>query len=117
MFQQERSLATPLSNGSQSAPSSKPAAQLDEPEACKPAAQLDEPRPSGNTSEYVFGSPFDGPLPDIFEHDEDLKRAISEQSKRRPQPVAPGNQSAPNVEGQSSKRRKRRSKADNLGKE
>jgi hypothetical protein len=117
MFQQERSLAAPLSSGSQPAPSSKPAAQLDEPEARKPSAQPDEPRPSGNTSEYVFGNPFDGPLPDIFEHDEDLKRAISEQSKRRPQPAAPGNQSAPNGEGQPSKRRKRRSKAGNLDKE
>ncbi len=32
------------------------------------------PRP-----EFVFGNPFEGLLPDVFEHDEDLKRSIKEQ--------------------------------------
>jgi hypothetical protein len=27
---------------------------------------------------FVFGNPFEGPLPDVFEHDEDLKRSILE---------------------------------------
>lgn len=29
--------------------------------------------------EFVFGNPFEGLLPDVFEHDEDLKRSIKEQ--------------------------------------
>jgi hypothetical protein len=29
---------------------------------------------------FVFGNPFDGPLPDVFEHDEDLKRSIAQQN-------------------------------------
>lgn len=34
---------------------------------------------------FVFGNPFDGPLPDVFEHDEDLKRSIAQRNiKPRP---------------------------------
>jgi len=37
---------------------------------------------------FVFGNPFDGALPDVFEHDEDLKRSLIEQSSEsQPDPA------------------------------
>jgi hypothetical protein len=38
------------------------------------------PFASEQDQSFVFGNPFDGPLPDVFEHDEDLKRSIAQQN-------------------------------------
>ena len=39
--------------------------------------------------EFLFGNPFEGLLPDVFEHDEDLKRSIKEQHRNIYQHSAP----------------------------
>jgi hypothetical protein len=32
-------------------------------------------------SDFIFGNPFDGPLPDVFQEDEDLKQVLKEQTE------------------------------------
>ncbi len=49
---------------------------------------FEQEEPEEHTSEqdeqddpvFVYGNPFEGPLPDVFMHDEDLKRSIEEQN-------------------------------------
>ncbi|GHO93651.1 hypothetical protein KSF_036990 [Reticulibacter mediterranei] len=42
--------------------------------------QEEEEQASEDDSIFVYGNPFEGPLPDVFMHDEDLKRSIEEQN-------------------------------------
>jgi hypothetical protein len=62
--------------------------QEDSPEEVEHQEVQAEP-PGEQDPLFVYGNPFEGPLPDVFEHDEDLKRSIAEQGI---QPI-PGNQS------------------------
>jgi hypothetical protein len=43
----------------------------------------------GPTQAFVFGNPFEGPLPDVFQHDEDLKRSLLEQKQTMQLPLSP----------------------------
>jgi hypothetical protein len=40
----------------------------------------EEHTPEPDDPVFVYGNPFEGPLPDVFMHDEDLKRSIEEQN-------------------------------------
>jgi hypothetical protein len=42
--------------------------------------QAEEEQASEDDPVFVYGNPFEGPLPDVFMHDEDLKRSIEEQN-------------------------------------
>ncbi len=42
-----------------------------------------------STQVFVFGNPFEGPLPDVFQHDEDLKRSLLEQKQTMQMPLSP----------------------------
>jgi hypothetical protein len=48
---------------------------------------------------FLFGNPFDGPLPDVFQHDEELKQSIAEQSKGRSTAPFPGPDEEPSASG------------------
>jgi hypothetical protein len=55
--------------------------EQEEPE--EPEGQAQEPEEQEQEPEdsiFVYGNPFEGPLPDVFMHDEDLKRSIEEQN-------------------------------------
>jgi hypothetical protein len=49
--------------------------EQEDPEELEEEEQASEDDPV-----FVYGNPFDGPLPDVFMHDEDLKRSIEEQN-------------------------------------
>jgi len=42
--------------------------------------------------EFIFGNPFEGLLPDVFEHDEDLKRSVQERHLTMHPRSTPGNE-------------------------
>jgi hypothetical protein len=42
-------------------------------------AQQEEEQEASDDAVFVFGNPFEGPLPDVFMEDEDLKRSVMEQ--------------------------------------
>jgi len=48
------------------------------------------PQDSEQDEVFVFGNPFEGALPDVFEHDEDLKRSLLEQSDEGQASPGPG---------------------------
>jgi len=47
------------------------------------AKQSDQPIAEGN-KDFIYGNPFDGTLPDIFQDDEALKRLVKEQGSKKP---------------------------------
>jgi hypothetical protein len=49
--------------------------------APKEQAKSGQAAPGMPGAEFVFGNPFEGLLPDVFEHDEDLKRSVKEQQR------------------------------------
>ncbi len=65
-----------------------------------------------DTSEqgFVFGDPFEGPLPDVFQHDEDLRRSVLQQVKSQPQAHTPTDASHAKKQEKPSKRRPRTKK-------
>ncbi|HLZ63269.1 MAG TPA: hypothetical protein VKR06_40570 [Ktedonosporobacter sp.] len=62
---------------------------------------------AADQSLFLYGNPFDGPLPDVFEHDEELKRAIREQQEP-PQQRPPARPAASEEQKPPHKRRRRR---------
>ncbi|BCL80633.1 hypothetical protein ccbrp13_30980 [Ktedonobacteria bacterium brp13] len=53
-----------------------------EPSAADNTAE-DEQTVNNTEPAYVFGNPFDGPLPDVFTSDDDLKRVVREQQEEQ----------------------------------
>ncbi len=62
---------------------SLPEEEEEDEKPSEPSAQRPE------ESSFIFGNPFDGPLPDVFEHDEDLKRALQQEKASPKGPKAP----------------------------
>jgi hypothetical protein len=57
-----------------------------DPLSAEPAPQFPEAQASSKATppEFVFGNPFEGPLPEVFEYDTDLKQSLAD-LKERPQ--------------------------------
>jgi hypothetical protein len=66
----------------------------------KPGPQQPAAAASSQDDGFVFGNPFDGPLPDVFEQDEALKRTITNLHSKPNQDQAPGKLSGGSAPGQ-----------------
>lgn len=71
----------PTGDRPEQTPQTPPTELVRSEQAVEPTQQGKQPAPANKKEDvFVFGNPFEGALPDVFEHDEDLKRSLKEQN-------------------------------------
>jgi hypothetical protein len=64
-------------------PQIPPVQQVKPEQTVEPVQQVKQTAPADEKEDvFVFGNPFEGTLPDVFEHDDDLKRSLKEENSR-----------------------------------
>jgi len=74
-----------------------------------------EQAPVQTTSEhgFLFGNPFDGPLPEVYQHDEDLKQRIASSKGKPAAPPSNAEDESENTDNKPVKRKRSRGKRGN----